>query len=102
MHASLENRKVHKTHEGCEKGSFAGLSEKLHQQGYEYQYKAGQPSYSETGIAHFQSAEGKKVALIRVAKGASPKWHDQPAGAATWLAYTSQQPDTWQLVPESD
>lgn len=90
----LEQRKVHKMLQGFQTGSMAELHDILMKEGFDYQYKAGQNSYSDTGIAKYLSRTGEKAELRRVAKGAAGRW----TGAKVGIIYTSQRPDLWQLI----
>lgn len=78
------------------KGSFAELSERLHKKGFEYQYKAGQPSYYDVGKAFYKNPKGEEKMLKRVAKGKPATYLPRPKGATFWLSKTHQEPDIWQ------
>lgn len=96
------NRQVHPAQGIGKTGSLAGLGDELSSQGFEYQYKAGDPSYHDIGIAHYiHPKTGEKVKLIRIKTGEPAHWLPRPPGAISWLAKTAAQPDTWQLVKEA-
>ncbi len=82
----------------AKRGSFAELSEQLSQKGYEYQYKAGQRSYHERGMAFYRNAVGDEKMLRRVARGEKAKWLPRPEGAKSWLAKTAGTADTWVML----
>ena len=82
---------------GKVKGTFADLSQMLSGKGFEYQYKAGQKSYSVSGVAKYRNPQGDVKMLKRIAKGKAAQNLPRPEGATIWLARTAQQPDTWQL-----
>lgn len=98
MGKDFKNRKVHKVGWAKKLGGFADLSQELHNLGFEYQYKAGQPSYSDTGIARYLDRSGKKATLKRVERGAAGHF----TGAKVGIVYISQQPDLWALVGKSE
>jgi hypothetical protein len=96
---NFANRKVHKVGFATDLGTFAELSEKLSKQGFEYQYKAGQPSYSDTGIARFlHSKTGKRKTMKRVERGKPAMTLPRPKGATSWLSRTHATPDVWAIL----
>ena len=93
--AEMETRRTHKMLPNSPLGSMADLHDSLMKEGFGYQYKAGQKSYFETGIAPYLNLRsGEKALLMRVQKGQPAMW----TGAKVGLVRTAQQPDVWQLI----
>ncbi len=92
---NIEHRKVHRQTRGSHQtGSLADLSDVLSKEGFVYQYKAGQRSYFDTGVARYRHPSGMRATLKRVQKGVPAMW----TGASVGLTRTAAQPDVWQLI----
>ncbi len=90
---NINQRKIHRSKGVGQTGSLAELSEMLSKEGYEYQYKAGQPSYFDTGVAVHKNTRGETAILRRIGKGKSAMW----TGATVGLVRTAGTADVWQL-----
>lgn len=90
----ISKRKTHKRAKAGKTGSLAELHDVLVKEGFSYQYKAGDPSYFDTGKASYASRRGLRVLLKRIEKGKPPRW----TGAKTGLVRLAATADVWQLI----
>ncbi len=97
MVQKFEERAVHKVGWAKKLGSLAELSDELSRAGFYYEYKAGQPSYFDTGIAIHVNDEGERMILKRVELGKPAKWTGRTVG----IVRTHGTPDLWALLDES-